>query len=342
MADLTSPDMLTVRDSLPDGLLECRAADLYELLGGPTLIELPGLRADPLFVSILMHGNEDVGLGAIQRVLKARADGPLPRALMLFVGNVEAAAKARRRLDNQPDYNRVWPGATSEADTAEGRMMAQVHQRIIDRNVFAAIDLHNNTGRNPHYAVVCTRDRPVLALAGLFSRRLVQFRGLPGTQTASLTGYIPAMTAECGRPGSSANEMAVARFLDQVFDLAELPASPPMGAGPDLFHTLGVVRIGPEVSFSFDGSEADLCLDPQLDRLNFDRLAAGTIIGRSTHAMPLVMIDEEGRDVAADFFEVEEGFLRLRRAVTPAMLTTDMSVVRQDCLGYLMESLDYP
>ncbi|MEL6878386.1 MAG: M14 family metallopeptidase [Pseudomonadota bacterium] len=342
MVDLSVSIGLTIRDSLPGGLLDCNAQDLHGVLGGPTLIELPGEREASLFVSILMHGNEDVGLGAIQRVLKARAGRPLPRALTLLIGNVEAAAKGRRRTDDQPDYNRVWPGAESEADTPEAQIMAQVHRRIIDRSAFAAIDLHNNTGRNPHYGVVCTSNPSVLALASFFSQRVVRFRGLPGTQTASLTGHIPAMTAECGRPGSAENEAAAARFVDQVLDLAELPAEPHANAPLDLFHTLGVVRVKPEVSFGFGESEAEMCLDPHLDRFNFTSLAAGTAIGRSSHAMPLCVIDEQGRDVATEFFAVDQGRLRLSKEVTPAMLTVDTRVVRQDCLGYLMEKLDHP
>lgn len=54
--------MLRVVDRLPDGLLQARATDLARVLGGPTLIHLPGIRPEPLFVSILLHGNEDVGL----------------------------------------------------------------------------------------------------------------------------------------------------------------------------------------------------------------------------------------------------------------------------------------
>jgi hypothetical protein len=51
------------------------------------------------------------------------------------------------------------------------------------------------------------------------------------------------------------------------------------------------------------------------------------------------MIDEDGRDVAEQYFEVSERKLRLRKKAVPAMLTTDPRIVRQDCLCYLMERL---
>ena len=60
---------LTRLDQLPPGCLTVRAVDLWRIAPGPTLIHLAGRRAEPLFVSILLHGNEDVGLHAVQWLL---------------------------------------------------------------------------------------------------------------------------------------------------------------------------------------------------------------------------------------------------------------------------------
>ena len=341
MATLTNvpTTRLAILDVLPDGFLSCRARDLHLLLDGPTLIELPGKAEPPLFVSILLHGNEDSGLGAVQRVLHRYLDEPLPRSLMLLVGNVEAARQGLRRLDGQPDYNRIWPGAPNDGKTVEARIIADVHARAVDRRVFGAIDVHNNTGRNPHYSVVCDLDPHTLGLAVLFARRAVCFRGIPGTSTASFAGLIPAVTAECGLPGHAANEHAAARFLNAALNLHELPDGPSDLSALDLYHTLGVVRLREDVSFLFGTDEADLRFDPAIDAHNFQDLPPGTILGATVHPMPLKMIDETGRDVAEQYFEVSDGKLRLRKEVVPAMLTTDSRIVRQDCLCYLMQRL---
>jgi succinylglutamate desuccinylase len=55
----------------------------------------------------------------------------------------------------------------------------------------------------------------------------------------------------------------------------------------------------------------------------------------------LVAIDEDGCEVTHRYFEVRSGELRTRRAVMPSMLTLNEEVIRQDCLCYLMEKLDY-
>ena len=177
---------LTVLDALPEGFLDCSPRDLHRLFSGPTIIELPGRRQPPLFVSVLLHGNEDSGLEAVQRVLRARAGHTLARGLVLLIGNVAAAREGVRRLTGQPDYNRVWPGTLDHIGTPEAKAMAQAHELMLSRPVFAAIDLHNNTGLNPHYSVVCSLDARTLHLATLFTRTAVWFAGMPGTQTASL------------------------------------------------------------------------------------------------------------------------------------------------------------
>lgn len=342
MAALTSmtmpPAELTVLDRLPHGFMQASARNLHRLFDGPTLIELPGEREAPLFVSILLHGNEDSGLGAMQRVLAKWQDRPLPRNLMLLVGNVAAARQGLRRLDGQPDYNRVWPGAEPDlADVPEARLMAAVHARVVARKAFAAIDLHNNTGRNPHYGVVTHREPQVLALAALFAPRAVLFLGLPGTQTASFDGLVPAITAECGQPGVPANAEAAAHLVEAVLALDELPQAMPTRDALELFHTIGVVHVRPEVAFDFGDAACPLNLSPTLDRLNFTMVDAGTPFGSTTLRQPLEVIDEAGRDIAGELFSVEGSTLRLTRSALPAMLTVDPRIVRQDCLCYLME-----
>src|SRR5204862_4360672 len=116
---------LTILNDIPHGLLTARASDLAGLLGGPTLIHLPGRRPQPLFVSILLHGNEDVGLKAIQQLLIAHAAHELRRAVSIYIGNVLAAQRGVRRLEGQPDFNRVWPGADNDG-TPEHEMMRRI------------------------------------------------------------------------------------------------------------------------------------------------------------------------------------------------------------------------
>ena len=42
----------------PDGLCDVPAVLIQQVLPRPTLIHLPGLAAEPIFVSVLLHGDE--------------------------------------------------------------------------------------------------------------------------------------------------------------------------------------------------------------------------------------------------------------------------------------------
>ncbi|MFN5977756.1 MAG: peptidase M14, partial [Pseudanabaena sp.] len=60
--------MLDVYDRLPDGLLDLESDQLYKILERPTLIHLEGDRQPPLFVSVLLHGNETTSWLAIREL----------------------------------------------------------------------------------------------------------------------------------------------------------------------------------------------------------------------------------------------------------------------------------
>lgn len=335
--------MLTVLDSLPPGLLEARASDLHALLPGPTLIHLPGRRPAPLLVSVLLHGNEDSGLSAMQSVLAAYADRELPRALSLFIGNVAAARHGLRRLSDQPDFNRIWPEPGVDIPGRESEVVREVLAQMRARKVFASIDIHNNTGLNPHYACVRRLGTDFLHLATLFSRVVVYFETPLGTQTGAFAPLCPAVTLECGKPGNIGGETHAAEFVDAVLHLDHFPTHAVAAHDIDLYRTLGVVRVRESVSFAFDGTPAQLQFEPDLDRLNFRDLAPGTRLGRVRDcATPVEVLDERGRDITPEYLQVRAGELAVARPAMPAMLTTDSTVIRQDCLCYLMERHPLP
>jgi hypothetical protein len=334
--------MLDTLDRLPDGFFESTATELHRLLAGPTLIHLPGRRAEPLFVSILLHGNEDTGLKAMQRVLANYRGKPLPRGLSLFVGNVSAAREGLRRLDGQPDYNRVWPGCEPQG-LPEERMMAQVVEDMRSRRVFASIDIHNNTGLNPHYACINRLDQRFFRLATLFSRIAVYFVRPLGVQSMAFAGLCPAVTVECGKAGAGASDDHAAAFVEAALHLDHFPAHPVARHDLDLYHTVAIVKMPETARFTFGQGEADIVFEAGLDHFNFTELQAGTRLGRVAGglALPLLALDDGGLDVAADYFAVREGDLLTRQPVMPAMLTRDERIIRQDCLCYLMERLRY-
>lgn len=337
--------MLKQIDHLPEGLLQLDATQLHARLGGPTLLHLPGRREPPLFVSVLMHGNETTGWSAIRQVLRRYLgqDGSLdlPRSLSLFIANTAAAAEGVRHLPGQPDYNRVWPGSDA-SDSIEARMMRRVVDEMAGREMFAAIDVHNNTGCNPHYGCVNVLEHGALHLASLFSRTVVYFVRPRGVASMAMAALGPSVTLECGKVGQEAGTTHATDFIDACLHLSALPSQPVAAHDIDLFHTVAVVRVPAEVAFGFGDNGYTLDFNGDLDRLNFRELPVGTSFGRvaAGSPMPLDVRDEDDFEVTNRYFEVAQGHLRTRLPVMPSMLTCNTMVIRQDCLCYLMERYD--
>ena len=332
--------MLNELETLPAGILEARIEGLAELLGGPTLVHLPGRHPAPLFLTVLSHGNEGTGFYAVQDLLRSYRERELPRALSIFFGNVTAAAEGQRRLDGQADYNRVWPGSL-DTESPEAAMMQQIVDSMRARKAFASLDIHNNTGINPHYACINRVDNQFLHLAALFSRTVVYFIRPLGVQSMAMSTICPAVTIECGKPEHKYGMTHARDYIDACLHLSELPQHPVASHDIDLFHTVATVKVPDSMSFGFGEADVDLRLLSDIDHLNFRELPAGSRLGWLRDGVDGVLDvrDDNDRQVFERYFRIEDGVLTSTCPFMPSMFTLDERIIRQDCLGYLMERL---
>ncbi|MGH8559567.1 MAG: M14 family metallopeptidase [Methylococcales bacterium] len=327
-------------DEPPAGLTDVLPENLYRILPCPTLIHLAGRKPEPLFISVLLHGNEPTGFLAIQALLREYRSRPLPRSISILFGNVLAAKEKARRLDSQPDFNRIWPG-TEEPESRATRFAASIVEEMLGRNVYASIDIHNNTGLNPHYACVNNFDDRYLQLARLFSRLVVYFIRPRGVLSAAFGRHCPSVTLECGKPGQKYGVSHALEYLTSCLHLTEIPERPVQPGDLDLFHSIAQVTIPETIHFDFSPLAVDLELSADIDHMNFTEVPEGTVIGKTrTHGqIPLLARDESGQDVTSRYFRIENQDLVLNRTIMPSMFTLDHNVIRQDCLGYIMERI---
>ncbi len=325
---------------IPDEMLRTTSIELEAVLGGPSLFYLDGVRKPPLFVTVLQHGNEPTGFEAIQQILLKYQSGGLPRAMWLFVANVPAAAGGVRVLDGQHDYNRSWPG-TLAPETEEAAIMREVVDTVTAAPLFASIDLHNNTGSNPHYGCVNDLSPQYLQLATLFARTVVFFRQPVGVQSLAMTEHCPAVTLECGQAGENAALAHAVEFLDACLHMHHIPKHPVAPHDLNLLRTVAVAKMRPDISFDFGGGSSDVLFRPDLDRLNFSSIPRGESIAmlNSDCGVPISVEDDNGLDISDRFFEVEARKLYLKQDLIPSMATLDIAVIRQDCLFYVMEKM---
>ncbi len=330
-------------DHLPGGLLETPASGLHRLLDGPTLIHLEGRNPAPLFVTVLQHGNEITGWEAVRRLLKSHYEfDQLPRSLSILVGNVQAAKHGLRRLDDQLDYNRCWPGGKHE-DSEIGKLFRKVSDRIRQMQPMAAIDFHNNTGLNPHYAAI-NRIRPeFLRLASYFSSKVVYFTMPLGTQSLSLSRICPSTTLECGQAGETHGTDHCIGFLETCMHLDGLSTSPMNPDDVHLFHMVATVRVNEDALFGFGQVPTDIAFMENLDVLNFRELPSGISLAdiNGGPVEPLIATDVDGVNVTQQYFRFDRGQVETIREVMPSMLTLDRRVIQQDCLCYLMDRIHF-
>lgn len=337
--DAVSPVMLQQFDGLPDGIMEAAAGELLELLGGPSLIHIQGEKEAPVFLSILLHGNETSGLGIVQKLLRRYSGQQLPRSILLLVGNVAAAAAGRRQLQGQPDYNRIWPdqhGRFATHDTAHSGLASQVMQVLSGHSLYAAVDIHNNSGRNPAHACITSLDQPHVDLAAMFAPLLLHYSYPGGTLAQALIPHCPVTTIECGLPGDAQIQDQAVDFISKLLACADIP---PAQSDVRILRNVATVRVPSLVRIAplADGGELEIPSD--LDRWNWREMPAGALLARQNAglACPVTVLNGDGQDCTARYLREEGGDIIAARPLIPAMISLDTRIIRQDCLCYLLE-----
>lgn len=323
-------------DKLPRGFLDLEISHLRDVMPEPSLIYLEGAKSPALFVSILLHGNEFSGLKIMQALL-SKYPQRLPRSLFLFVGNVRAAEVSKRSLPGQTDYNRGWPGHELEPNDVT-RILQQVVDVVTEDSLFAAIDIHNNTGANPHYACMTDVTRDNQHLASMFNHIGLVFNQPKGVSTMAFNGFCPAVTIECGKPGDLAGIEHGTELLDALLHMDHFPDRPVATHDLQLVKSLVTLNIPHDVSFDFNlSAQADLNFETGFERKNFTEIKPTDVFALTRVKKPLLITNQHGEDVTDEILRIENGKVYLNRTLMPAMITLDKTIVRQDCLCYLLD-----
>ena len=332
---------LNILNELPDAFLDISYRDIKKIFEKPTLVHLKGSKGPALFISILLHGNEFSGLEIMQEIFKKYRDTQgytLPRSIWLFVGNVEAASQGLRRLDNELDFNRAWPG-TKDPDAPTAKLIDEVMKRITEDELFAAIDLHNNTGKNPPYGCISVVNEKNKYLSSFFNHIAMVFHTPKGVSTMAFDDICPATTLECSTPGNRLGIDRAVALIDDLMHMDHFPEKPLPTHDLQLVQNNAVLKIAENVNFGFENEEEnfELTLVENFDRHNFTRLETSEVFAHTTHDKPLIATAADGTDVTEELISNNNGVISLKKPLMPAMITLDKRIIVQDCLCYLLE-----
>ena len=329
---------LHIIDEVPDRLLEVSPQELHQVLPGPTLLRIPGQKEPPLFICTLLHGDEPTGFLAVQQLLKHyhAQEKPLPRSVWLFLGNIAAARDNVRHLPDQPDYNRIWKGGP----LPEHRLVEQVLEILNANKPFAGVDIHNTSGKNPHYTCVNKLEGPFLNLGRLFSPTIVYFTRPEEVISRALAELCPAITVESGLARDPFGVDHVLDFLEQCLALETLPDATDNPAESRIYHSIARIEVPANCRIGYGEAcrEADFSFVENLESMNFVQQPENTLLGwRRNPDLKLSVVGEHGEDVSEGFISYQDEEIRLIRSVVPSMFTTFVPNVLDDCLGYLMQ-----
>lgn len=327
-------------DRIPPKIAGLSLQDITSVFEGPTLIELEGQKKQALFVSVLLHGNETSSFFVLQKLQQYFLDHPLPRSLKIFVGNIKAASENVRFIEGQRDYNRVW----GDGDSLEHYLMDRViRSAVVDGPLFASIDIHNNTGANPFYACINNLSPSFLYLGHLFSNTLVYFQNPSTAQSVAFSKMCPSVTLECGQSGQQEGVDKAFQLILDVLSLESLE-NHRMPTNPVVFETVGRIVLKNFVDYDFGFGESDTTLNLPVDfeKMNFGRIEVGQkFADYQGEVSPFHVYDEKGRDLFDQFFMVKDNCIYSKKETIPSMFTKNKQVIRQDCLGYIMQEVQF-
>ena len=333
-------EQVKILQNIPEGLLNVKPKDLTQIIDRPTLLHLKGEKRSPLFLSVLLHGSEISGLVILQKVLNQYRFQKLPRDLVVFIGNPLACAQGVRHLSHQPDFNRIWK-------KVENPIVQTVLQYVKEQNIYAAIDIHNNSGKNPIYSCINDKNKEFIKLAQEFSENIVYFTKPDSVLSAALSGLCPCLVIECGLPGEIQGISSGMKFVQTILSKEEAWKKNKLKVN-HIYHTYATLYVTSDSVISFHRElknhsklfkNSSICLTDQFDEFNFKNLKTGTLLGKIRDHERIKLIDHKGIDIFDQIFSIVENTLVVKTPFIPAMFTKDITIAKSDCLGYIMKKI---
>ncbi len=327
---------------MPENFFNLNSRNLWAAFGAPTLISLQGERTPALFVSCMIHGNEFSGLIGVQQLLQNWLKNGRPRSLLIFIGNPEAAAHGLRQMPNGPDYNRIW---SADYKGPEATLAAQLQEFVNHAGIFAAIDIHNNSGKNPTYSCIHQQDDLTLRLAHLFSPRLLFINGRIDTLTAAMSRFAPAITVECGLPGDKEGLISLEFLFNHLLSIDHGEKLPLVPFNLRPYEIFASIKIQQHTPFSFNSGynqNTGIEFVSHLEDYNFKSINSDVVWARLLNPdffEQFSVVDLSGKTTTDSYFKMVNQSLLTKIELMPAMLTTHPEIVRSDCLGYLVRKM---
>lgn len=312
--------------------LNYQSEELVQLYNEPVLFDFSQSDRRPFFVSTLLHGNETSGWDAIRSLVSEALESKGIPSFLLLLGNLSAAERNLRHLDGQPDFNRIW----DQGNTPYHEWAREVLEFVRSRKPWYSLDIHNNTGPNPHHSIITSLDESTLQSARLFSQNAIFAQQPPGVLTRRCAEFSIALTIEAGLPQDPHSTIRASNFIKKLWDRQDIPSTDLS----DLKIFENSVRVVLENAAELTSEDVPH-FAPFLHRFNFKKIPAGTKLAKLAKPKTrLLAIDEQQQDRTEDYLSYDGSNISVRQDTIMSMYTEDPLIVRQDCVCYFLNTLD--
>ncbi len=331
-------------DSLPSFFFDINQKNVLEHLQGMSLIFHAGNYENTVLVSTMLHGNETSGLDILKKFLK-KIEGIEDRPnILILLGNPKAFHENKRFIQGQLDHNRIWTTKESRPDNLTAQ---KAINHFIEHDFLCAVDIHNNTGKNPIFCCVNRLDKKTLGLAQMFGTDVLFFED-PETALSTFMGrFCPSMAIECGLSGDEFGIERATKFLTEVVKIRTKEDLIEHKFKKNIFKSFGkfTLPIDTEVSFirrDFLPTEKNkgVYFFDDLEGYNLKLVPEGTHFGFLFGEKSQVeSFTDFGEDIFSKYFEIKDNKIISKISFYAAMVTKDVAVAKADCFFYFLNKV---
>ena len=135
----------------------------------------------------------------------------------------------------------------------------------------------------------------------------------------------------------------VANYITEVLFLDEF-STPKDKSKIEVYHTLGRILLDDKIEIDFNEDPAsikDISFINEFDDYNFRDIPNDLMIGHCQieNRDLLKVQDNDGKDVTDKYLKFENDRIMINQSFIPSMFSKDIYVVKEDCLGYVMERI---
>ena len=168
--------------------------------------------------------------------------------ILILLGNPKAFYENKRFIEGQLDHNRIW---TTKESRPDNLVAQKAINHFIEHDFLCAVDIHNNTGKNPLFSCLNRLDKKTLGLAQMFGTDVLFFED-PETALSTFMGrFCPSMAIECGLSGDEFGiEKTPQSFSLKLLKYALRKISLSMSS-KSIFKSFGKFTLHPDADVSF-------------------------------------------------------------------------------------------